>query len=87
MRSKYKCGDDLLPKIERLRLGSHFWSEIKQTWDLLEFGLDHVTTSYGVNEVRWRFEKNGIFSIRLAYSLIREDDIEEESKWKKLWKL
>ena len=32
VRDKYRCGDDLIPKIEAKRHGSNVWAGIKATW-------------------------------------------------------
>lgn len=38
IRNKYKCGDDLLSKINPKIRGSNLWARIKATWDKVKEG-------------------------------------------------
>lgn len=64
IRNKYKCGEDLLPKINRKIRGSNVWAGIKDIWEKVVNELEMVNEG---RKVRWRWEKHGTFSVKSAY--------------------
>lgn len=87
IRSKYKCGVDLMPQINKSRPGSRFWNGIKNNWNLLDKGIEKITLEDGRDEVRWKLEPHGCYSVKSAYKLIHNDNSPPSSIWNKVWKL
>ena len=84
VRDKYKCGDDLIPKINTKRHGSNVWLGIKKTWEKVYDGLELVA---GKNEVRWKWETNGLFSVKSAYDSLKCGRSMGVQQWDKIWKV
>ncbi|XP_028786509.1 uncharacterized protein LOC114742412 [Neltuma alba] len=84
IRTKYRCGSDLIPTIDHERPGSNIWKGIKDAWKYVQEG---VQTTQGNIEARWRYDRNGVFSIKSAYSLITQDQQVSNPIWSKIWKL
>ena len=84
IRSKYRCGGDLLPTIDIERKGSNVWSDIKNSWKYVEAGIE-VDTSRGL--VRWKHESSGFFPVKSAYASIVKETSSRDRIWNHLWKL
>ncbi|KAK4265131.1 hypothetical protein QN277_026221 [Acacia crassicarpa] len=84
VRDKYKCGEDFLPHIELKRPGSNVWAGIKKTWDKVSGGIE--TTNTG-NNIRWKWERHGEFTVKSAYRVLSGDMEEQGRSWECLWKV
>ncbi|KAK4275693.1 hypothetical protein QN277_018732 [Acacia crassicarpa] len=74
LRSKYKCGEDLVPRINTTRLGSNAWSGIKKSWEAV---MEGTLMDEGSTMVWWKHERNGEFSVKSAYRKLDEDQEDE----------
>lgn len=54
VQSKYKCGNDIIPKINFKHRGLNIWSGIKATWEKVKAGMEEINDG---NSVSWRGEK------------------------------
>ncbi|XP_054801608.1 uncharacterized protein LOC129305663 [Prosopis cineraria] len=87
IRSKYKCGRELIPQVNRTLPGSQFWRGLRNNWEKVEAKLELITNQANEKVVRWKHEKHGIFTVRSAYdSLIDSYDCPDQI-WAKIWKL
>ncbi|KAK4280376.1 hypothetical protein QN277_012007 [Acacia crassicarpa] len=84
LRSKYKCGDDLVPTINCARLGSNAWSGIKKSWEAV---MEGSLVDDGSQTVRWKHERNGEFGVKSAYRVLSENQEEVAREWQWVWKL
>ena len=84
VRDKYRCGNDLLPIINKYRCGNDLWSGIKQTWDKVKDGIsiDSIT-----GNPKWKWERNGNFSVNSAYAVISKEDDQNSPVWECIWKV
>ena len=83
VRGKYRCGDDIIPMIDKRRKGSRLWSGVKEVWDTFLNGIE--VEQRNVNTVvRWKHEKSGVFSTKSAYSMIIQGEKSEPKVWPKL---
>lgn len=87
IRAKYGCGNDLLPEIEASKQGSNTWNGIKQNWDKTKEEIQRITDSNGGEQVRWRWERSGLFTIKSAYQALYSGTTESDFKWNAIWKL
>ena len=48
IRSKYKCGNDLVPIIDHKRLGSNNWLDIRNNWNevMNDTSIDYVNKQF-----------------------------------------
>ena len=86
VRGKYRCGDDIIPTIDRRRRGSRLWCGIKKVWDSFINGVEVEQRNESI-VVRWKHENNGVFSTRSAYNMITQVEQPEQNFWSKLWKV
>ncbi|XP_028773622.1 uncharacterized protein LOC114730681 [Neltuma alba] len=83
LRDKYRCGDDLMPKIDPKRGGSNIWAGIKATWERVAAGIECLAD----NTVKWKWERNGLFSVKSAYDNLSPEIADSDPYWKRIWKL
>lgn len=84
IRSKYKCGSDVIPTINKQRVGSKVWVDIKATQKGVCEGIELVN---GGQDVKWKWEKHGAFSFKYAYYCLSKKKPTKDMIWGKLWKL
>ncbi|KAK4259282.1 hypothetical protein QN277_005629 [Acacia crassicarpa] len=84
LRSKYKCGDNLVPTINSTKLGSNAWSGIKKSWEAV---MEGTLVDDGSQRVRWKHERNGEFSVKSAYLALSENQEVVAREWQWVWKL
>lgn len=56
VHSKYGCGEEVMPIIDKTRRGSNLWSSIKIVWDDFHANCEVLGTS-----VRWRVSSDSNF--------------------------
>ncbi|KAK4270478.1 hypothetical protein QN277_023510 [Acacia crassicarpa] len=81
VRSKYRCGDDLMPNIEPRRIGSNAWSGIKKIWAQVTAGTTLDPTS---GCVQWKYDRHGEFTVRSAYQALSEVPLVEDRTWHRI---
>ena len=86
IRGKYRCGNDLMPIINKRRQGSRLWSGIKEIWDTFNDGIEIVQRNTTV-VARWKYEKSGVFTTKSAYNLLTQVEDPDDIVWSKLWKV
>ena len=64
--------------------GSNIWLGIKKTWEKVYEGLEVVTDT---NLVRWKWETNGMFSVKSAYESLIGGRSMGAHQWEKIWKV
>ena len=86
IRSKYNCGQDLIPIIRAKKPGSRVWSGIKAVWENVknEIEVVHRNEEY---KVRWKLERSGMFSVRSAYMKVANFNAQEDQCWRNIWRL
>ena len=86
IRSKYNCGQDLIPIIRAKKPGSRVWSGIKAVWENVknEIEVVHRNEEY---KVRWKLERSEMFSVRSAYTKVADFNAQEDQCWRNIWRL
>ncbi|KAK4283181.1 hypothetical protein QN277_000163 [Acacia crassicarpa] len=83
LRNKYKCGSDILPRIEGSRPGSNLWSGIKRTWSKVQQGIELMPNK----NLRWKWTKSGEFTVKSAYDSLRPTEVHPDKLWSTIWKI
>ena len=86
VRSKYQCGNDLIPNINKNLNGSRLWSGVKSIWEPFVRGVE-VRSHQGIQKARWSHDRSGEFSVRSAYSLLTGEQRVGSNIWDKAWML
>ena len=84
LRTKYRCGNDLLPTIDIARQGSNAWSGIKNVWKTIK---DNIVVVPGSNSARWIHSRNGVLTVSSAYDVFSSTQHVSNNIWQKVWKL
>ncbi|XP_054778184.1 uncharacterized protein LOC129286191 [Prosopis cineraria] len=75
IRSKYKCGDDLILKIYVKRPGSNIWSTIEAMWETVKTGLEDTGSGRCMRSIRG---SDGNFIIGFIHRLDGRDNLTAE---------
>ncbi|XP_054801529.1 uncharacterized protein LOC129305554 [Prosopis cineraria] len=70
--SKYKCGRELIPQVNRTHPGSQFWKGLRNNWEKVQVGVEFTTNQVNEVVVRWKLEKPGMFTVRSAYEFLTD---------------
>lgn len=84
LRHKYRCGNDLMPTIDQERSGSNIWLGIKKNWEKVKEGIEVVDNG---SNARWKYDRNGHFSVKSAYEQLSQPNRTPDTLWAKIWKL
>ncbi|KAF7834749.1 ribonuclease H [Senna tora] len=78
LRAKYKCGDDIIPRMESKSSSSRLWKSMVKTKNMC----------LKSDNVAWKYTKDGVFSVKTAYKDIAGHMHDEnEALWRNVWKL
>ncbi|KAK4258548.1 hypothetical protein QN277_004989 [Acacia crassicarpa] len=83
IRSKYNCGTDVLPMIDRSKPGSNLWNGIKHTWNKVKDGIEERPNGL----LRWKWTKDGQFTVKSAYDSLRPLANLPDKLWGSIWKI
>ena len=80
IRSKYNCGEDLMPNIRLGKIGSRVWSGIKNVWENVKNEIEIVQMN-GESKGKWRLDRSGQFSVKSAYSSLVNIAPQDSRHW------
>ena len=84
IRSKYKCGNDLVPVIDHKRPGSNNWLGIRNNW--IEV-MNDTCIDYVNQTVSWNHENSGELTVKSAYGILMKNQTRNDPIWQRIWKL
>lgn len=83
VRSKYGCGEGVMPIVEKKRAGSNLWNVVKHVWNCILLNCEMM----GAGDMRWKNSIDEVFYIKRSYSLIAKVDVSTYIPlFKFLWK-
>lgn len=84
IRTKYKCGNDLKPRIDEGRTGSNTWLGIRNNWKKVK---ENIVVDVPNQSVKWRPIKTEEFSVKSAYGVLINEQRDDDRIWQRIWKL